>query len=166
MRLRRATPGDAAAVAAVHVRSWQAAYRGLLPDDVLDGLDPAAFAARYTFGRGGPDDPVTVVAEMEGSVAGFATTGPDREGETDRGELWALYADPAWWGHGVGRRLVGDARRRLRRSGRRRAVLWVLDGNARAERFYRADGWRPDGRRRTEVVHGVRVDERCLRRDL
>jgi GNAT superfamily N-acetyltransferase len=36
--IRRATPGDVIAVATVHVRSWQAAYRGLMPDEVLDGL--------------------------------------------------------------------------------------------------------------------------------
>ncbi|MER6578988.1 hypothetical protein [Nonomuraea sp. NPDC001023] len=42
MRIRKATPADAQAIAEIHVRSWQAAYRGLLPQDHLDGLDPAA----------------------------------------------------------------------------------------------------------------------------
>jgi hypothetical protein len=36
--VRPARPDDALPVAGVHVRSWQAAYRGLLPDDYLDGL--------------------------------------------------------------------------------------------------------------------------------
>ena len=36
--VRAATPADAAAIAGVHVRSWQAAYRGIVPDEVLDGL--------------------------------------------------------------------------------------------------------------------------------
>ena len=38
MFLRPAEPGDASAVALVHVRSWQAGYRNLLPDEYLDGL--------------------------------------------------------------------------------------------------------------------------------
>ncbi len=49
MLLRPAEPADAMAVARVHVRSWQAAYRGLLPDAYLDGLRPEDRAARYDF---------------------------------------------------------------------------------------------------------------------
>ena len=37
--IRRARPEDAEAVARVHVAGWRHAYRGLLPDDYLDGLD-------------------------------------------------------------------------------------------------------------------------------
>jgi hypothetical protein len=40
MFLRPAEPSDASAVARVHVRSWQAGYRNLLPDQYLDGLRP------------------------------------------------------------------------------------------------------------------------------
>jgi len=36
--IRPATPEDARAIAEVHVASWRYAYRGLLPDDVLDRL--------------------------------------------------------------------------------------------------------------------------------
>jgi len=55
-----------------------------------------------------------------------------------------------------------DARQRLAAAGFTDASLWVLDGNARAERFYRLDGWTPDGARRPEELWGVVVDEiRC-----
>src|SRR3954451_25008746 len=37
--IRRAVPSDAPALAAVHVRAWQAAYRGMMSDDLLDALD-------------------------------------------------------------------------------------------------------------------------------
>ncbi|HEY1808803.1 MAG TPA: hypothetical protein VGG42_09585 [Acidobacteriaceae bacterium] len=40
MNLRLAEPPDAMAAARVHVRSWQAAYRGLMPDAFLDQLRP------------------------------------------------------------------------------------------------------------------------------
>ncbi|MFD0586338.1 hypothetical protein [Dactylosporangium darangshiense] len=39
MQIRRADVGDAAAIAHVHVQSWQSAYRGLITQDYLDGLD-------------------------------------------------------------------------------------------------------------------------------
>jgi GNAT superfamily N-acetyltransferase len=75
------------------------------------------------------------------------------------GELLALYVDPEAWGTGVGRLLVGEARAHLARRGFVEAILWVLSGNSRAQRFYRTDGWVLDGRARTDEVWGVEVDE-------
>jgi hypothetical protein len=43
--VRPATLADVTEIAMIHVRSWQAAYRVLMPQDYLDGLDPAARAA-------------------------------------------------------------------------------------------------------------------------
>lgn len=158
--LREAEVGDEMAVARVHVRAWQVGYRGLLPDGYLDSLDPADRAARYTFGDAGPDRPTTVVAVEGDVIRGFATTGPCREpGSTRAGQLSAIYVHPDRWGDGLGRALIGDARARLVRRGFSQALLWVLAGNTRAERFYRADGWEPDGRIRREEVHGLFVDE-------
>jgi ribosomal protein S18 acetylase RimI-like enzyme len=165
--LRRAEPNDALAVAQVHVRSWQAGYRGLLPDDYLDGLIPEDRAARYTFGQLPPDRPATFVALDGDEVCGFVTTGPSRDDDTrGLGEVLALYVDPPCWGRGAGQALMHDARARLAHAGFRDAQLWVLVGNERAERFYRADGWVPDGSRRRDQIYGVEVDEVRFRRSL
>jgi GNAT superfamily N-acetyltransferase len=166
MILRRAEPADALAVAEVHVRSWQAAYRGLLPDDYLDGLRPEERAERYTFGDRAPDRPATIVAVDRRVICGFATTGPSHDDATRSGELYALYVDPDHWGTGVGRALVAAARGHLVRQAFDAARLWVLAGNTRAERFYLADGWRPDGSRRTDEVWDVSVDQVGYRRAL
>jgi ribosomal protein S18 acetylase RimI-like enzyme len=167
VQVREARPDDAAEVAGVHVTSWQAAYRGLLPDEYLDGLDPADRMARYTFGAKDPDAPSTIVAVDNGAIRGFATTGRSPHSDTpDAGELFGLYVDPGSWGLGMGRRLIAEARERLSRRGFTEAVLWVLVGNERAERFYRIDGWSPDGRQRRDLVWGVTVDEVCYRRPL
>jgi len=165
--LHQATPNDNDSVARVHVRSWQQAYRGLLPDHYLDALDPVDRASRYTFGDMRSDGPVTTVAVVEGVVCGFATTGRCHDPATpDVGELFAIYVDPEWWNHGIGQILIHDARDRLAAVGCPEVVLWVLVGNARAESFYRRDGWSTDGQRRVEEVHGVSVDELRYRRAL
>jgi GNAT superfamily N-acetyltransferase len=158
--VRAARPGDAAEVADVHVRSWQAAYRGLLPPEYLDGLRAEDRAARYRFDDADPAAPFTMVAETDGHIRGFATVGPASHDESSSvGELLALYVDPEAWGTGVGRLLVGEARAHLARRGFVEAILWVLSGNSRAQRFYRTDGWVLDGRARTDEVWGVEVDE-------
>lgn len=165
--VRAATADDAAAVANVHVRSWQVAYRGLVPDAYLEGLRAEDRMARYTLGDSDPNLPSTLVAVSDGAVCGFATTGPSRVTDASgAGEVLALYVDPPAWGLGVGRRLLAEARAHLGRRGYGAAVLWVLVGNERAQRFYRADGWRPDDLLRRDEVWGVPVDEVRYRRRL
>ena len=173
MLLRPVVRGDEMAVARVHVRSWQAGYRGLLPDAYLDGLRPEERAARYNFASENVRDPVTIVAVRDGGICGdgmicgFATTSPARDLDVPNdGELCALYVDPDWWGRGAGKALIGAARMRLVEMRFRRAVLWLLAGNARADRFYRMDGWAPDGLRRSDTVWGAAVDEVRYRRAL
>jgi ribosomal protein S18 acetylase RimI-like enzyme len=160
LRLRPARTDDAADVAGVHVRSWQVGYRGLLPDDYLDGLRPEDRMSRYAFGSTDPNDPSTILASEDDVICGFVTTGPCRDSNPgDEGEVLALYVDPEVWGLGVGRRLMAEAREQLVQRGCTDAVLWVLVGNDRAQRFYRRDGWLSDGAQRRVEVWNVAVDE-------
>ena len=167
MLLRAAIPQDALAVARVHVRSWQVAYRTLLPDGYLDQLRPEDRARTYDFANSDPSKPYTIVA-MEGeSILGFATTMRSRDVDLPtHGELCALYVDPDSWNRGIGVALVAAARARLLDLGLRQAILWVLRGNVRAERFYRADGWTPDGSNRTDTVWGITLDDVRYQREL
>lgn len=169
MLIRPVQPEDAMAVARVHVRSWQAAYRKILPDEYLDQLRPEDRAAKYDFGSRDPMKPQTIVAVEDGSIPaiqgsaniiGFATTMPVTDSDMPGcGELCALYVDPQYWGRGVGIALVSAARAQMLEHGFRNAILWVLTGNVRAERFYRNDAWAADGIRRKATVWGIHVDE-------
>jgi len=159
--VRDARPDDARAVAEVHVASWRVAYAGLLPADVLAGLSVDARADMWTTLLAEPAHHLLVLAAPE--VVGFASLGPERA-EPARGELYAIYLDPAWWGRGAGRRLHDAALERLATAGYDVAVLWVLRTNARATRFYRAAGWRPDGAEKRERSHGAVLDEVRYRR--
>lgn len=159
MNLRPAIPADAMAVARVHVRAWQAAYRGLMPDDYLAGLHPQDRAQHYDFASVDPARPRTLVAIDADTVLGFATISPARDDDaTGQGELCALYVEPDHWGRGIGRTLAAAARDDLYDLGFRRAILWVVAGNARAEGFYRADGWTGDGLHRAQRIWNITVD--------
>jgi GNAT superfamily N-acetyltransferase len=134
---------DFEAVAAVHVRSIQASYAGLMPDDRLTALDPAVFAGRRRATHGLPGRH-TLVAERDGRIVGLASFGPDRDDAT-LGELYSIYVDPDVWGTGTGRRLFAEARRILAGEGYPEIRLWVLAANERARRFYRRAGMTTDG---------------------
>jgi GNAT superfamily N-acetyltransferase len=84
----------------------------------------------------------------------------------DYGERCALYVDPDHRGHGIGVALVSVARTRLFDLGFRRAILCVLAGNIRAERFYLMDHWTPDGIWRTDEVWGTKVNDIRYQRNL
>ena len=159
VEIRDATADDAMAMAQAHVRSWQAGYRGLIPQDYLDGLLPAVWAGRYSFdsehsGR------YTLVAIDGDAICGHVTFGRSRDDElAGSAEVWALYVDPPLWQAGIGRTLIDAACARLGEAGHERAFLWVLSANTRARRFYERVGWRADGRARTEAVGGDPVEE-------
>jgi ribosomal protein S18 acetylase RimI-like enzyme len=162
--VRPATVADAPAMGRVHIRAWQAAYRGQMPEDYLDGLRPEDRAAYWDGvlrreGRRG----AVLVAERAGEVVVFAAAGPSPDPE-GAGELYAIDVDPAHWGTGAGRALLGAARAELAGMGFDETVLWVLPANARARRFYEIAGWVADGTERTSEVFGVTVPEVRYRR--
>ena len=170
-QVRRAGPGDAAGIAVVHVRSWQGAYQGLLPQEYLDGLDPADRVERWrhTLERAGWPAAGTVVAVADGQVGGFAHFGPTRDADTGGarvGEITAIYVLPEAWGTGLGRGLMTAALSHLAAAGYERAALWVLDSNARARRFYARAGWTADGTAKQEDIGGAAVTEVRYRRPL
>ena|SRR5687768_9148222 len=162
--VRPATVADAPAVGRLHVRAWQAAYRGHMPDDYLDGLRASERAAGWerVLGVERPGGAV-LVAERDGEVVGFANVGPAQDPE-GAGELYAINVDPAHWGTGAGRALLEAAQAELARLGFDETVLWVLPANARARRFYEIAGWASDGTERTVDALGVTIPEVRYRR--
>jgi GNAT superfamily N-acetyltransferase len=170
--VRPATQADAEGIGLVHVRSWQSAYWGKMPQDVLDGLDPArrAEAWRRIMEETEPSRGGVLVAVTEDSgIIGFASFGPSRDSDTDArvtGEVFAIYADPDAWGAGAGRALMAGAVAELARLRYADAILWVLDTNDRARRFYALAGWEEDGANKTDGSRGFDITEVRYRRAL
>jgi GNAT superfamily N-acetyltransferase len=171
MEIRRAVIEDAPQIGEVHVRSWQGAYRGLIPQDYLDGLDPAQRAEMWTrrLGRMDWDRGGCLVAADADGVHGFADFGPSRDDDADKrrvGEVTAIYLAPSAWGTGCGRELMTAALQHLAAAGYDEATLWVLDTNARARRFYEIAGFRADGAEQIDDRHTAVLRELRYRRAL
>jgi RimJ/RimL family protein N-acetyltransferase len=148
MRLRPATPDDARAIAEVHVRTWKAAYPGLLPQDYLDALRPEDRLGLWEEALASEPWPLVLVAEDDGRVVGFTSVGPTRDEDLHPGvvgEVQTVYLDPEHWGRGAGATILEAATDELRNAGFATAMLWVLDVNERARGFYEHLGWGPDG---------------------
>ncbi|WP_119296159.1 GNAT family N-acetyltransferase [Streptomyces sp. YIM 130001] len=168
IRVRAMTLADAEAVAAIRVRGWQSAYRGLVPDGHLDAMDVTENAARQRE-RLLHRDPLTtdLVAERDGVAIGWGCVGPYRPGggsapePADRpdGELYALYVDPHAFGTGAGRALLTALLEMAAAAGHGRLLLWVLEGNVLARRFYERSGFTADGAHDPCEVDGVPAPE-------
>ncbi|MCW2959825.1 MAG: acetyltransferase [Thermoleophilia bacterium] len=162
VEIRHPGIADAERIGAIHVGAWQWAYRGLMPDEFLDGLDPVARGETWA---GRLADQVSclgqVVAVSGGEVVGFASFGESRDDDAalHTGEVLAIYLDPAHVGTGVGRELFGAALAKLRDAGNQRATVWVLDTNERGRRFYEMAGMQPDGATKSDEIRGFPISE-------
>jgi ribosomal protein S18 acetylase RimI-like enzyme len=156
--LRPATPQDAGVIGAYHHRCWTVGYRGLLPDEVLDGLHPADRQAQWQQILDAGDRPTTVVTSA-GRVVGHVLVDDDT--------ITNVYVDPEVWRRGLGRVLLREGERLLAEAGVRDAYLWTLVGNDRAVALYESEGWALDGVVEEHVgFMGVTLEEMRMRKVL
>lgn len=152
VHIRRAKPSDARGIAEVHVGAWKSAYRGLLPEPVLERLSVEDAEARWQERLAEPWAELLVLTEDEG-IAGYVGYGPTRDEALDPkkvGEVYVLYVAPSAWRKGYGSALLREALDNLRKEGNPEVVVWVLYNNQQAIAFYEAAGFVADGARQVK----------------
>lgn len=162
--IRLALADDADVLGHLHVRSWQVGYKNDFDSDFLDELD---VPARIKWFRRviGMDTPV-IVADVDGDPVGFAMVGAARAGESEWGEVFSIYVHPDFWGEGHGFELLAAAEQQLSEDGFEQGLLWVLDRNHRARRFYERQGWLLSHQIKLEQIGDVQVNEVRYEKDL
>ena len=165
--VRAATIDDTEAIARVHARSWQAAYRGIVGDDFLDGLSDEVWVERWRTIFTQPQEGArTLVWQDGGEVTGFARIGPVRDPDPPApswDEVYAIYLDPRSWDLGAGSALLVASLGTV--SDEVPGVsLWVFRDNARARAFYERHGFEVDGLAQEITIDGRAVAEVRYRR--
>jgi GrpB-like predicted nucleotidyltransferase (UPF0157 family)/ribosomal protein S18 acetylase RimI-like enzyme len=145
VQIRHAHEDDILALADIHIRSWRAAYRSIVPDEVLDGLSVSERAKSWEqiLAEGHPRWLTLVSEDANGVLLGFCSAATPARVAPDAmtAEIGALYVDPNHWRAGVGRALLEETLVELRRQDYRVAVLWVLPENHHAIAFYERFGF-------------------------
>jgi ribosomal protein S18 acetylase RimI-like enzyme len=135
--LRDANAEDAVQVEAVHWASRNAAYRHVAGWPPVRP-DRGERVERWFQWLSDPDI-VSLVAEFEGVVVGFCTLRACREGDLDSilaAEMPTLYVHPDFWERGIGKRLCNAALQRAADAGFDTLIVWSMEFNTRADRFY------------------------------
>lgn len=155
--VREPGPQDVEGFAHLHVRVWRETYRGLMADEVVDGLSVETFrpiwysiSRAYATGAVLDDGRAMRVALLEEEPAGFVMVGPARDEDPPcPRQVWSLNVAPEHQGSGVAQRLLDEA------FGAGPGYLWVARGNARAIRFYERNGFVLDGTESHDQHDGV-----------
>jgi ribosomal protein S18 acetylase RimI-like enzyme len=147
LSVRAAVTADAPAIAAVNIASWEAAYRGIVSDALLDRATLAERASRWRamISSGAVQ---ILVAEDDAGVVGYCSLEcPSRDVDSDprTAKIRAFYVAPASFRHGVGSALMARVLAELAPSAFDAVTLWVLTENPRARAFYARHGFTPDG---------------------
>ena len=157
VRVRPATPDDAAEIAHVQVATWQGSYRGIVQDDYLDGLSVEARTERWREGLAPGTEIFGFVARDAETdrIIGFVTGGPRRRKEVAfeapfTGELYAIYLLPDRQRSGAGTALVRALADELLRRGHASMLVWTLEAIPACS-FYEALGGRRLGTQPTEI---------------
>lgn len=168
MLIRLAKLTGAETIAEIHVTTWRAAYRGPIPDVVLDAL---SVSRRAAFSR----ELLSVshhifVAEVGSVTAGSCSLIPSRDDDADKSivaEIAAIYVSPRHWRCGAGRQLCAAAFDAALRAGFSSVTLWVLSANSLAISFYESLHFQRDGEAKSELTPGgATLHELRMRRQL
>jgi len=160
--IRAAESSDSEGIARVHTRSWQSAYRGLLPDEWLDALRWEDRKIRWdAILSATPKKSVFVATNAQNEIVGFASIGSSRDEDIEQNqihELYAIYLTPEKWGMGIGSALFQAVLREVPESARWLS-LWVLEDNVRGRRFYESQGFTLDGATKMAEIDGYQLEE-------
>ena len=155
MTVREMTESDREEVAELYAAAWKAGYNGLLPQEYLDELTPDKINTVIDEGSF-----VAVDCDNGGRIAAHCHARPASEPEwRGWGEIHTMYTHPDYWRQGYGTAVFKRAEDWLYERGFDEVYLFVLEGNSRAESFYKSQNFFPNGGTICCVIGGVIVTD-------
>lgn len=154
MQVRFACSRDALAIAEVHMASRQTAYRGIIPDEILDRIELGRREAQWLSNIEAGVTRILVAEEFD-AIRGFAAFASTRDPDEDPSkvaEIQAIYVEPEAWRKGIGKSLCKSVFADLRSANFSQVTLWVLRNNERAIGFYESMGFSRDGGTKIEKL--------------
>ncbi len=137
---RRATIEDCFPIAELKGTVWNTTYRGIYPDESLDGYDVGKNELIIQKIVNNPEIEI-YVAEDKGKIVGFMTCGkPYKPFRHYEQEIGLLYILKEYQRQGIGRGFFDVARKQVKENGYKEFIVSVNSQNSNAIQFYRSMG--------------------------
>ena len=137
--VRNVQKADIPAVVRLKIDGWKSAYKDIIDDDFLNGLDDS-FNVQVARMEGDYNSGGFVVAESENEVVGFCRYAFDNHFSPDQDgvdcELLAIYVKPDLKYLGIGTKLFEHVVNEFKKQNKHKMILWCLKDNEPAKKFY------------------------------
>ena len=159
--IRSANINDARGIATVHIKMWQEAYKGKIPQSFLDSMSVEKRTENWKKELKNSHKGSHAFVADNDSVTGWITGGVSRDENASKevGELYGVYVLPGQTGKGIGSKLMTHLLDKLKKEGYRKITLWVLDTNEKTRKWYESKGWKVEGATKTEKREGFDLNE-------
>lgn len=158
-KIRYAEINDAKVLGKIHSESWKTAYKGIVPDFVLDNIteDKRERYFEKVLTENLEEDTLIFVDDK---AVGLMTIGKCRDNDRDNtyGEIWDIYLLPEYWNMGIGSYYINWGINELKNRNFKKITLWVLEDNLNSRKFYERMGFRHDGTVK-EIDFGKKLNE-------
>ena len=134
--IRLAVPADASDMAEVHIRSWEVAYKDIIPEEYIREKNAGRHELyKRVITRGNTN---TYVIQHGKKTVGVMRVAPpqDEDAGDNVYELHCIYLHPDYFRQGIGTKAMEYALSIARRLGKKTMIVWVLDENINSIRFY------------------------------
>ena len=163
--IRLATPADAPDMAEVHMRSWEVAYKDIIPEEYIrdkNATRPAMWEKSLAEGK----YPHRVI-QLNGKTVGNMCVAPPQDDDLDDNfyELHGIYLHPDYYRQGIGTQAMSVALDIARNLDKKFLTVWVFAENINSIKFYEKCGFVADGK--TKILNcGKPLTAIRMRREL
>lgn len=163
--IRLAIPADALDMAEVHMRSWEVAYKDIIPAEFIKEKNanrPALYQQNIT-----NENNKKYVIQLNSKTVGimFVALPQDDDVGDNCYELHGIYLHPDYYRQGIGTQAMDFAYDIARGFGKTVMTVWVFEDNTNSIKFYKKCGFAKDGK--TKILNfGKPLTAIRMRRDL
>lgn len=160
INIRLALPSDAQDMAEIHMRSWEVAYRDIIPMEYIHEKN----ATRHELYKRviTVENQNSYIIEYDGKTVGIMkiASPQDEDLGDDYYELHYIYLHPNYYRLGIGTKSMEFAFNVARSMNKKIIIVWVLSENTNSIRFYEKCSFARDGKAKS-VEYGKAIE--CIR---
>lgn len=147
--VRLAVPEDATDMAEIHMRSWEVAYKDIIPADYIREKN-ATRSAMWKKSLSEGQYPHRVI-QLNGKTVGNMCVAPPQDDDLgdDYYELHGIYLHPDYYRQRIGTRAMEYAFDIARNFDKKFITVWVFEENINSIKFYEKCGFSTDGKIKT-----------------